>query len=235
VWNFECIGVQLELADDDDTLVNHIAVTASGFDAASSSASVDSAIDVIQRSPPNVEPPGDGGLPVRDVYTKSKVTWNHRNDTTPHYDAFSTNTRLGSADGQPLQHPCATGDSLTVTLYASGVAQPLYTESFTGDDWGTCTDTRLRKTGPPGSIREISFDRRSDGDDTFYVYLERVEYGPSDMDFVRDIDSYLLHIAMSTSGQTAEWNVEIGPDCLNFEEFYSGTGDEVRTVVRCNR
>jgi hypothetical protein len=229
-WDFECAGVELDLADTDQTLLNQIPVAASGFAAGGGPVSADDTILVTHTGPPGVDPPGDDGFPVNDAYTKSKVTWNHR---YPDYDAFSTNARLGYPGGNPLPMPCAVGDSITLTLYADGVDQPLYTDTVAGD-WGVCTDTRVRKTGPRGGIREISFDRRSDGDDTFYVYWEQVEYGPSDFALVRSIEHYLLHITMSTSGQTAEWLVDIGP-VLNYEEFYLGSGEEARTVVRLNR
>lgn len=235
VWKFECTGVELDLADVDPSLSNQIVVAASGFGANGGPVSAEGTVDVIHQRPPVVEPPGDDGFPVLDYYTKSKVTWNHRNDLNPYYDAFSTSARLGYPDGQALPMPCAPDDSVTVTLYGPDPAQPLLTESFSGSDWGTCTDNRLRTTGQRGGVREISFDRRSGGEDTFYVYWERVEYGPSDMAYVRSIDSYLLHVSMVSSGQPAEWLINIGPECLNFEEFYAGSGEEARTVVRCNR
>lgn len=231
VWTFECTGVELDLADAGSELLNTIDVLAYGFDANGASTPGAATIDVFHEGPSDAEPPpGPGGFPVNTAYTKSKVTWNHRDQSQ---DAFSTNARLGYPDDEPLPLPCASGDSLTVTLFASGDSQALYSDTITGD-WNMCSDSRLRKTGPRGGIREISFDRRSDGQDTFYVYWERVEYGPSDFASVAAVDGYLLHITMLSAGQSAEWQVEIGPE-LSIEDISSGRGDEVRSVVRYHR
>ena len=233
VWNFECTGVALDLALPGADRLNEIAVVASGFDASGLWVEGETTTAITHQGPLDIEPPtSPGGFPVKAAYTKSKVTWNH------HYadqDAFSTNARLSYPDGEPFPLPCAPGDSLTISLFASGVSQALYSETMTSGDWGVCSaNYRLRRVGPPGGVREISITRQSTGDENFYLYLERVEYGDSNFDYVEAIDSYLLQITMSTSGQVAEWQVEIGPE-LSVENFSSGYGDDVRSVVRYNR
>lgn len=234
VWQFECAGVDLMLAGADAQLVNDIGVSAYGFDANGNSLTADDSVQVTHQGATTIgPPPASGGLPVNPDYTKSKVTWYH---SYLNQDAFSTNARLGYGASQPVPMPCAAEDALTVTLFASGpsgASDVLYTTAL-GGDWNVCTNTKLRKTGPVGGIREILLERRSDGEDTFYVYWAGVEYGPSSFASVAAIDSYILQVTILSSGKEVSWQIPIGPD-LTFEDISSGNGAEVRTVVRFNR
>jgi hypothetical protein len=228
-WDFEILGVELNQATDDNGVVNNIEIVAEGHNSGQAT------VSVVHEIADTTIPPGGTLNPTDAYYTKAKVTWSHVDDQ----EAFSTNARLGVL-AQPFLMPCAPDDTLIVRLYPENNADPqapLYMQSFHGSEFGTCNVSRFRKTGPRGEIRDVSMDMRSDGSISFYVYGERLDFGPSDVAFVESLGGYTVVIDVIYADpalDALEWQVEIGPK-LSFENFYMGDGTDARTVVRYNR
>ena len=225
-WFFTIPDVELNPATEPgESETNEITITAAG-----TNPPAPLTVFVTHTLPAGSVPP-DGILnPTNTASTKGKVTWSH----VEAEERFSTNARLIALE--PFEMPCDPDNQVIVTLLGNGADGPvqLFSQMISSADANTCHANRYRETGPRGGIRDLLIEPRSDGELTFYVFAEQLDFGPSTDALVRSLSEYTLVIQIVYPDRALEWQVDLGPG-LSFETFSNGNGDDMRTVARFNR